>query len=211
MGMIDFAGCGVVHMVGGFAGLAGAAMVGPRIGRFDTSGKVCSMTQINRNLRTRRDAYCLSLLAVLRVVVDSFVGLQPRNIPGHSASLALLGVFILWFGWYGFNPGSALAIIGAGPIASLCAVTTTLAAAGGTISTLALTMLLAHRSTGQVVWDTIAAGNGALAGLVGITASTSVVKPWAAILIGLIAGAIYVFASYLVASIMKVSSKRQLI
>lgn len=166
-GMIDFAGCGVVHMVGGFAGLAGAAIVGPRIGRYDQNGKA-------------------------------------REIPGHSASLALLGVFILWFGWYGFNPGSALAIVGAGPIASLCAVTTTLAAAGGTISTLALSMALNYGTTGHLVWDTIAAGNGALAGLVSITAATSVVHPWAAILIGIIGGIVYVGSSNLMAHVLKV-------
>lgn len=130
--------------------------------------------------------------------------MQARDIPGHSASLALLGVFILWFGWYGFNPGSALAIVGAGEIAALCAVTTTLAAAAGTISTLALSMALSASSTGHLVWDTIAAGNGALAGLVSITAATSVVHPWAAIIIGFIGGFVYVGASNLMAHVLKV-------
>ncbi|GMH37097.1 hypothetical protein BSKO_04970 [Bryopsis sp. KO-2023] len=165
-GMVDFAGCGVVHMTGGFAGLAGAAIVGPRIGRYQ-NGKA-------------------------------------QDIPGHSASLALLGVFILWFGWYGFNPGSALALIGASEIAALCAVTTTLAAAAGTLSTLGLSMLLSYMSTNRVVWDTIAAGNGALAGLVSITAATSVVHPWAAVVIGFLGGIFYVGASNLVAHVLKV-------
>eukprot|EP00803_Ostreobium_quekettii_P009089 evm.model.scf_515.7 EVM.evm.TU.scf_515.7 scf_515:56938-63082(+) len=166
-GMVDFAGCGVVHMTGGLAGLAGAWIVGPRLGRYDADGKA-------------------------------------RDIPGHSASLALLGVFILWFGWFGFNPGSALAIVGASEIAALCAVTTTLAAAAGCICTLFISMAVHYKSSGHAVWDVIAAGNGALAGLVGITASCSVVKPWAAILIGLIAAFVYSFFSWFIANVLKV-------
>lgn len=166
-GMVDFAGCGVVHMTGGFAGLAGAIAVGPRLGRFDANGK-------------------------------------PRDIPGHSASLALLGVFILWFGWFGFNPGSALLIVGSSQIASLCAVTTTLAAAAGCITTLFFTMGITYATTGHVVWDVIAAGNGALAGLVSITASCSVVHPWASIVIGVIGGIFYTLASLTVLRVMKV-------
>ena len=69
VGMIDFAGSGVVHMTGGFAGLMGAAIVGPRTGRFDAAGR-------------------------------------PMAMPGHNAALVVLGTFILWVGWYGFNPGS---------------------------------------------------------------------------------------------------------
>lgn len=167
-GMIDFAGCGVVHMVGGLAGLAGAAVVGPRIGRYDASGKA-------------------------------------RDIPGHSASLALLGVFILWFGWYGFNPGSALGLSGNGAlIAANCAVTTTLAAAGGCITTLAILLIQNYFSTGHMVWDVIGAGNGALGGLVGITAACAVVEAWAAVAIGVVAGFIYVGASNFVAHVIKV-------
>lgn len=160
-GMVDFAGCGVVHMTGGFAGLAGAIAVGPRLGRYDANGKA-------------------------------------RDIPGHSASLALLGVFILWFGWFGFNPGSALAIVGASATAALCAVTTTLAAAAGCITTLFLQMGIIFARTGQVVWDVIAAGNGALAGLVSITAACSVVHPWASVVIGVIGAFVYTGASNLV-------------
>lgn len=168
VGLIDFAGCGVVHMVGGLAGLAGAAVVGPRIGRYDANGKA-------------------------------------RDIPGHSASLALLGVFILWFGWFGFNPGSAGGLSGNGAIvAANCAVTTTLSAAGGCVTTLALLLLKNYISTGHVVWDVIGAGNGALGGLVGITAACSVVEAWAAVIIGVIAGFVYVGSSYFVAHIIKV-------
>lgn len=166
-GVIDFAGCGVVHMTGGLAALAGAWAVGPRIGRFDADGK-------------------------------------PQTIPGHNASLAILGVFILWFGWYGFNPGSALAIIGFSPVASLCAVTTTLSAAAGTVSTLLILMLIEYFSSGHIVWDLIGASNGTLAGLVGITSACPVAEPWAAIIIGITAGAVYVGASKLVAHVLKI-------
>jgi len=167
-GMIDFAGCAAVHMVGGLAGLAGAIVVGPRLGRFNANG-------------------------------------DARDIPGHSASLTLLGVFILWFGWYGFNPGSALQLSANGAlVAANSAVTTTLAAAGGCMSSLLMLLLRNFVISGRWVWDVIGAGNGTLAGLVGITASCSVVKPWAAIVIGLVAGCIYVWASHFVAHVMKV-------
>jgi len=137
-GMVDFAGCGVVHMTGGFAGMWGAFFVGPRIGRFDADGK-------------------------------------PNSIPGHNASLAILGVFILWFGWFGFNPGSTLGLSGLALTASRCAVTTTLCAASATITTLVILMVINYATTGHVVWDLIGTSNGTLGGLVGITASCSVV------------------------------------
>jgi len=159
-GMIDFAGCGVVHMVGGFAGLMGAIIVGPRLGRFDAEGNTVPM-------------------------------------PGHSATLCTLGTFILWFGWYGFNPGSALAFTtsisldgtleGSGPYtAARCAVTTTLAAASGGLTTLFIIKLKDH------CYDLVAVLNGTLAGLVGITASCYGVEPWAALIIGAIAALFYI-------------------
>lgn len=101
---------------------------------------------------------------------------QPVDIPGHNASLAILGVFILWFGWYGFNPGSALLIIGSGEIAATAAVNTTLSAAGGTVSALMVLMALEFMSTGHVVYDLIGASNGTLGGLVGITSACSVAE-----------------------------------
>jgi ammonium transporter, Amt family len=102
--------------------------------------------------------------------------MQPNRINGHNASLAILGVFILWFGWFGFNPGSALLIFGYGKVAALAAVNTTLSAAAGTLSTLFLLMILEFLSSGHLVWDLIGTSNGTLAGLVGITAGCSVVE-----------------------------------
>ncbi|KAI0566162.1 Ammonium/urea transporter [Gracilaria domingensis] len=150
-GMIDFAGCSVVHMVGGFAGLAGAIIVGPRMGRFDSeTGKAIPL-------------------------------------PGHSATLATLGTFLLWFGWYGFNPGSALGITG-GVFATVqrCAVTTTIAGATGGVVTLIIKKVMEHN------FDLISVLNGILAGLVAITASCAFVDVWAAIIIGAIGAVVYV-------------------
>jgi len=145
MGALDFAGSGVVHAIGGFVGLAGALVLGPRFGRYDRDGK-------------------------------------PRAIPGHSIALAGLGVFILWFGWFGFNPGSTydahhLRI-------SVVAVNTNLAAAAGGL----MALLIAHWKTKR--WDTGMLINGILAGLVAVTAPCAWIEGWAAIIIGLIAGAL---------------------
>eukprot|EP01025_Chloroclados_australasicus_P017297 TRINITY_DN187_c0_g1_i2.p2 TRINITY_DN187_c0_g1~~TRINITY_DN187_c0_g1_i2.p2 ORF type:complete len:472 (-),score=79.14 TRINITY_DN187_c0_g1_i2:766-2181(-) len=166
-GMVDFAGCGVVHMTGGFAGMWGAALVGPRLGRFDADG-------------------------------------TPQSIPGHNASLTILGVFILWFGWFGFNPGSTLGVSGLALTASRCAVNTTLCAATATISTLVILMVINYVTTGHVVWDLIGTANGTLGGLVGITASCSVVQPWAACIIGIISGFVYVGASNFVLRVLRI-------
>jgi Amt family ammonium transporter len=149
MGFVDFAGSGVVHMLGGTAALAGVLVLGPRIGRYGPDGK-------------------------------------PRAIPGHSLTLGALGVFILWFGWYGFNAGSTLAAVGQ-DVASP-AVTTTLAAAAGAIGA----MITAWAVVGKPdVGFTI---NGVLAGLVGITAGTAAMSFGMSIVTGLIAGVIMVLA-----------------
>ena len=116
--------------------------------------------------RTLRLPLCSQVLSLL----------QPNDIAGHNASLAILGVFILWFGWYGFNPGSALAIIGYGPVAALCAINTTLAAAAGTLSALLTILIINLITTRHALWDLIGASNGTLGGLVGITAACSVVE-----------------------------------
>ncbi len=150
VGVVDFAGCSVVHMVGGVAGIIGAIIVGPRMGRFDENGKV-----------------------------------QP--LAGHSATLCTLGTFLLWFGWYGFNPGSTLGVTG-GAYATVerCAVTTTLAAAAGGVTTLIVRKATDH------IFDLISVLNGVLAGLVAITASCAFVEPWAAVVIGAIGAAVYI-------------------
>ncbi len=141
LGFIDFAGSTVVHSVGGWAALAGAIVVGPRLGKY-------------RNGR-------------------------PQGLPGHSIPLASLGVFILFFGWFGFNPGSTTA--GDTSIA-LIAVTTALAGAAGSVSTLYYTwMRFGKPDVGMTL-------NGCLAGLVAITAPCANVSPLSAVIIGLIAG-----------------------
>jgi Amt family ammonium transporter len=160
--VIDFAGCGVVHMTGGISALIGAWAVGPRVGRFGSDGSV-------------------------------------NTIPGHNAALAVLGTFILWFGWYGFNPGSMLAIGGgASKVVSKSAVTTTLSAVGG-----GMTALFYYHST-TTHWDLGLSLNGALAGLVGITSACSTVEPWAALVIGSIAAVIYALSSKMVSHVFKI-------
>ncbi len=149
LGYLDFAGSGVVHLVGGMAALAGVLTIGPRLGKYDENGK-------------------------------------PRPLPGHSLTLGALGVFILWFGWYGFNAGSTLAAVGA-DIASV-AVTTTLAAAGGALA--AMLTGWTYPVFGKP--DVGLTLNGALAGLVGITAGTADVSNLGAVIIGLVAGFIVV-------------------
>ena len=150
MGFRDFAGSTVVHSVGGWAALAGAMMVGPRLGKYNKDGSVNAIT-------------------------------------GHNLPLATLGVFILWFGWYGFNAGSTLLAIGG---VSHVAVTTTLAAATGAMGAVVISWLVFKKP------DLSMSLNGALAGLVGITAPCASVSTLSAAIIGLIAG-ILVFYSTL--------------
>ena len=143
LGFFDFAGSGVVHLLGGIAALAGVLVVGPRRGRFTEDGK-------------------------------------PRPIPGHSVTLGALGVFILWFGWYGFNAGSTLAAVGQDIVSP--AVTTTLAAAAGSVGAMVTAWVIIGKPD---VGFTL---NGALAGLVGITAGTASISFGLSIATGLIAG-----------------------
>ena len=154
LGFYDFAGSLIVHSVGGFAALAGAIVLGPRIGRFNKDG-------------------------------------SPNSMPGHSLSLAALGVFILWIGWYGFNPGSQLAFAGTANTNAtmLIAANTTLAAAAGAVIAMMLSWVLFKKpDLGMTL-------NGALGGLVGITANCDSVTNNSAILIGAVAGVIVVAAT----------------
>ena len=149
LGMVDFAGSTVVHSTGGWLALAGAIVLGARVGKYDANG-------------------------------------NPRPIPGHNLPLAALGVFILWLGWFGFNPGSQM---GADAIdISLIAVTTNIAAAGGGIAAMVTAWLMLGKP------DAGMALNGALAGLVAITAPCAFVTPGSALIIGLIGGVVVVFS-----------------
>ena len=152
LGFHDFAGSVVVHAVGGFAGLAGAIVLGPRLGRFSVDGKSIP-------------------------------------IPGHNITFAALGVFILWVGWYGFNPGSVLAFTDDGSVNTtmLVAVNTTIAPACGAIACMACAWLVFRKP------DLTMALNGALGGLVGITANADVVSNSSAFVIGIVAGVLVLF------------------
>jgi len=146
--IIDFAGSGVVHMVGGWSGLMGAWIVGPRKGRFEKAEDAVDFTT-------------------------------------HSIPMQAFGTLILWFGWYGFNCGSTVAVSGAMGTGALVAVTTTLAAAAGGLTTSTLGRSLHGK------WNIGLVCNGILAGLVSITAPCSVVAPGSAIVIGVIGGLLY--------------------
>ncbi len=157
LGFIDFAGSTVVHSVGGWAALAGALVIGPRIGKY-VNGKA-------------------------------------RAIPGHNITLAALGVFILWFGWYGFNPGSTTA---ANTDIAMIAVNTTLAAAAGSIGAMLMSWIMFRKPDASMTL------NGVLAGLVGITAGCANVLPASAVIIGLIAGIIVVLSVVFIDQVLKI-------
>ncbi len=145
----DFAGSTVVHSIGGWAALAGAIALGPRLGKYGRNGK--------------------------------------RNaIPGHNMPLAALGVFILWLGWFGFNPGSTTAVAG-GSFAKI-AVNTNLSAAAGALGAMFTSWYIYQKTDPSITL------NGVLAGLVAITAGCDVMAPSMSILTGLAAGLIVVFA-----------------
>lgn len=152
LGFWDFAGSTVVHSVGAWIALVGAAMLGPRIGKYAADG-------------------------------------TPRAIPGHSIPMAGLGVFILWLGWFGFNPGSTMSAVGSYELLAHIAVTTNAAAAtGGVFAMLTIWMLTKKPDTSMTL-------NGVLGGLVAITAPCAWVSTVGAIAIGAIAGVLVVVAS----------------
>ena len=158
MGMIDFAGSGVVHCTGGVVALCGAITIGPRLNRFVLNAD-----------GTRGD---------------------PLPMPANSVTMQALGVFILWFGWYGFNSGSTLQVSdGTIYLAARVATTTTLSAAAAVCLSVPFgKMVLGHFDLGLAL-------NCALAGLVSITAGCAVVSPGAAVAIGSIGALIYMGVS----------------
>jgi Amt family ammonium transporter len=118
---------------------------------------------------------------------------EPFDIPGHSSPLATLGVFILWTGWLGFNPGSVINITGGnGSTASRAAVMTILSSASSALSAL----FLSHRLDSAREFDINIALNGALAGLVSVTASCAFIEMWAALAIGVMGGCVFLWARW---------------
>ena len=147
LGFVDFAGSSIVHSVGAWAGLVGAMLLGPRIGKY-SDGK-------------------------------------PQAMPGHNMAIATLGALVLWIGWYGFNPGSQLAMDQWVPYV---AVTTTLAAAAGAIGATIVSTLTSGKP------DLTMIINGILAGLVSITAGCGDMTLGGAWFAGLVGGIIVVFS-----------------
>ena len=157
-GFLDFAGSSVVHSLGGWLALAGAIVVGPRIGKYGADGKA-------------------------------------RAIPGHNMALGALGVFILWLGWFGFNPGSTTT--GDGMIGYI-AVTTNLSGAAGALGSMFTAWVIFKKPEGSMTL------NGALAGLVSVTAGCDGVSPLGAVAIGLMGGVLVVLSIIFIDSVIKV-------
>jgi ammonium transporter, Amt family len=153
LGFHDFAGSTAVHFVGGLTACLGAAMLGPRIGKYGKDGK-------------------------------------PRAIPGHNLTAMALGVFILWFCWFGFNGGSTVSMTGDDTMTSagLICFNTNLAAAMATVAALITSWVRYGKPDVSLTF------NGALAGLVAITAGCDVVNPYGAAIIGAIAGVLCIFS-----------------
>ncbi|MGB8004650.1 MAG: ammonium transporter [Gaiellaceae bacterium] len=157
LGMQDFAGSTVVHYQGALAALAGAILLGPRIGKFGHDGRA-------------------------------------NPIPGHNMPYAVLGTLILWFGWFGFNPGSTLSVVTGDHIGyfAYVALTTNLAAAAGALGGILTAWVVLKKPDVSMML------NGVIAALVAVTAASGFVAPWAAALIGFVAAAIAVVAVPLV-------------
>ena len=153
-GAQDYAGSGVVHAVGGFVALAGAAVVGPRTGKYNADGSA-------------------------------------NQLFGHNVPYVIIGTFILFFGWFGFN-------INSGDSIGLNAINTLLAGATGAVVALYIQLI----RTGKI--DILMACNGALAGLVGITAPVAFVDPWAAVVIGALAAPIMMISVTVIEKVLKV-------
>ncbi len=163
MGFHDFAGSTVVHACGGVIALAGAMVLGPRIGKYTKSGKAVA-------------------------------------IPGHNLTFGVLGVFILWMGWFGFNPGSQLAAAGSENAIAIAHVmcTTNMAAACGGTAVLFLTWICYGKPSLSLVC------NGILAGLVGITAGCDMVSIGGSAIIGTVCGCVMVGSVALIDKVLKI-------
>ncbi|WP_300695370.1 ammonium transporter [uncultured Bacteroides sp.] len=159
----DFAGSTIVHSVGGWIALVGAAILGPRIGKYGKDSK-------------------------------------SKAIPGHNLTIAALGVFILWFGWFGFNPGSQLAAASTADQEAISHVflTTNLAACAGGFFALSVSWLKFSKPSLSLTL------NGILAGLVGITAGCDVVSPLGAVIIGTLCGIVMIFSVEFIDKVLKI-------
>ena len=156
-GVMDFAGSTVVHSVGGWAGLAGALVLGAREGKYVKNGANGQSGKVMVNA-----------------------------IQGHNMPLAALGVFLLWFGWFGFNAGSTVA--GTDLSIAAIAVTTNLAAASGVVGALVVAWIISGKP------DPTFALNGAIAGLVAITAGCANLAPGSAVIVGFLGGVLVVLS-----------------
>jgi Amt family ammonium transporter len=152
-GYVDFAGSGVVHSVGGVAALAGAIVLGPRIGKFGADGK-------------------------------------PKALPGHHIPMAMLGTFILLFGWFGFNAASTFAATDV-QFATVATNTAIAGAFGALTAMFYITKRTGKPDPGMMI-------NGMLAGLVAVTAPCAFIAPWAAAVIGIIAAVLAIEAVFIV-------------
>lgn len=152
-GYVDFAGSGVVHAVGGVAALAGAIVLGPRIGKFGADGK-------------------------------------PKALPGHHIPMAMLGTFILLFGWFGFNAASTFAATDV-QFATVATNTAIAAAFGALTAMFYITKRTGKPDPGMMI-------NGMLAGLVAVTAPCAFIAPWAAAVIGIIGAILAIEAVFIV-------------
>ena len=150
LGFQDFAGDAVVHSLGGWSALAGAMLLGPRIGKYGKDGSI-------------------------------------KAIPGHSMSLAVIGLFVLWLGWFGFNPGSTMSFQNPSDVMHILMTTNTSAIAAVLTSTITSWITLKKPDLGMTI-------NGCLAGLVAITGSCAYVSIESSLLIGAISGVLVVFA-----------------
>jgi Amt family ammonium transporter len=158
VGFYDFAGSTVVHSIGGWLALAGALVIGPRIGKFAPDG-------------------------------------TPKAIPGHNLPFAVIGGFILWLGWFGFNPGSTTTFDG--NLARIAVMTNIAGAAGGIGAMAAIWAYMKKPDVGMTV-------NGFLAGMVAICTAVDVVNVTGAFIIGLVAGVLVVFSVIFIERTLKI-------